>query len=191
MIMEEKFKMVLQKDEEIKWCNKVNVFANILKGLVPAILIGGFISLNLTLASGAFLFSDKWVESEGPYLVPVLYLLPAIIVLYIIYSFLKSRNTFFAITNKRIIRRTGALSNNFIHYTLKNVGTVQVVGSIVDSKNSATLLITTKDFHTDSNGNNITHQLAINSLYNAYEAYNILTEMVEGNNESLRVKVEK
>ena len=61
----------------------------------------------------------------------------------------------------------------------------------MDSKNSATLLITTKDFHTDSNGNNITHQLAINSLYNAYEAYNILTEMVEGNNESLRVKVEK
>ena len=87
MIMEEKFKMVLQKDEEIKWCNKVNGVANILKGLVPAILIGGFISLDLTLASGAFLFSDKWVESEGPYLVPVLYLLPAIIVLYIIYSF--------------------------------------------------------------------------------------------------------
>lgn len=187
--MKEKFEMVLQKDEEIKWCNKVNVFSNILKGLIPTILLGGFISLWATLFFGGMLFHDKM--DNGPYLVPVLYLLPIIIVLYIIYSFLNSKNTFFAITNKRIIKRTGAFNNNFVHYTLKNVGTVQVVGSIVDNNNSATLLVTTKDFHTDSKGNNIANKLKITSLYNAYEAYNILSEMVEGNNECFRVKIEK
>lgn len=189
--MKEKFEMVLQKDEEIKWCNKVNVFSNMLKGLIPTILLGGFISFWATLFFGIILFSNKWEAENGPYLVPILYLLPIIIILYIIYSFLNSKNTFFAITNKRIIKRTGAFNNTFVHYTLKNVGTVQVVGSIVDNNNSATLLVTTKDFHTDSEGKNMANKLKITSLYNAYEAYNILSEMVEGNNESFRVKIEK
>lgn len=185
----EKFDMVLQKDEEIKWCNKSNVFASVLRGIIPAILIGAFFSLWITLFLGGFLFRDKF--SDGPYLVPILYILPIIIICYIVYSLLKAKNTYFAITDKRIIKRTGAFNNNFVHYTLKNVGTVQVVGSIVDSNNSANLLITTKDFHTDSKGNTSASGLKITSLYNAYEAYNMLSELVEGNNESLRVKLEK
>lgn len=92
--------------------------------------------------------------------------------------------------NKRIIKRTGAFNKNFIHYTLKNIGTVQVIGRIVDSKTSATLLITTKDFHTDSKGNTHANRLRVSSLYNAYEAYNVLSEIVDGNNETLRVKIE-
>ncbi len=185
----EKFAMVLQDDEEIKWSNKINVFANVLKGMLPTILIGGFFSFWAALFfGGIFLNAENF---DGPNLFPVVYILPTIVVLYIIYSSLNARNTYFAITNKRIIKRSGAFRNSFIHYTLKNVGTVQVVGSIVDSKNSATLLVTTKDFHTDAKGNTAASRLKVSSLYDAYEAYNTLSELAEGNNENLRVKIEK
>jgi hypothetical protein len=185
----DKFAIVLQDDEEIKWSNRVNIFANVLKGMLPTILIGGFFSFWVALFFGGIFFEDRL--SNGPYLYPIIYILPTIVILYIVYSSLNARNTYFAITNKRIIKRSGAFRNSFIHYTLKNVGTVQVVGSIVDSKNSATLLVTTKDFHTDAKGNTAASRLKISSLYDAYEAYNTLNELVEGNNENLRVKIEK
>ena len=189
--MKEKFEMLLDKDEEIKWSNNVNVKAYILKGLIPTILLGGFFSLWATLFFGSFIFREKMMENNGPYLVPILFILPIIIIGYLIISYLNARNTYFAITNKRIIKRSGAFNNSFIHYTLKNVGTIQVSGSVVDSNNSATLLITTKDFHNDSKGNVSATRLKISSLYNAYEAYKVLNELTEGNNESLRVKIEK
>ena len=187
--MKEKFNIVLQNDEQIKWCNKTNALANILKNILPTILIGGFISLWATLFFGMLLFRDKW--DNGPYLTPITYILPIIIILSILINFLNSKNTYFAITNKRIIKRSGIFNKNFIHYSLKNIGTIQVTGNIFDSKNSATLLITTKDFHTDTNVHNIANKLIINSLCDAYEAYNILSELTEGNNESFRVKIEK
>jgi len=188
--MKEKFEMLLDKDEEIKWSNSVNVKACMLKGLIPAVLIGGFISLWVTLFFGSFIFSEKW-DNNGPYLVPILFILPIIIIGYLVFSYLNSKNTYFAITNKRIIKRSGAFNNSFIHYTLKNVGTIQVSGSIADSNNSATLLITAKDFHNDSKGNVNAARLKISSLYNAYEAYRVLNELTEGNNENLRIKIEK
>ena len=55
----------------------------------------------------------------------------------------------------------------------------------------ATLLITTKDFHNDSNGNVSAARLKISSLCNAYEAYKVLNELTEVNNENLMVKIEK
>ena len=67
---------------------------------------------------------------------------------------------------------------------------MQVAGSIVDTNESATLLITTKDFHTDSKGNTHANRLKIRSLYSAYEAYNILSELTTGYNETLRVQLE-
>ncbi|MEG0139148.1 MAG: hypothetical protein RR703_04165 [Bacilli bacterium] len=198
-MVKEKFEMVLQKDEEIKWSNKVNVIANVLKGLIPA-LLGGVIGLfGILFFGGMSIFYGYGFDenlSRVPDFIPILIillviLLCVIVLCYIIYVGLNNKNTYFAITNKRIIKRTGAFNNNFIHYTLKNVGTVQVVGGVVDRNDSATLLITTKDFHTDSKGNTHADRLKVSSLCNAYEAYNMLSELVEGNNETLNVQIEK
>ena len=88
----------------------------------------------------------------------------------------------------------GAFSDDFKHYSLKNIGNVQVDGSIFDSKGnnpSANLLITVKDFHTNTDGNTRPMVLNIESLNNAYEAYKLINELTDGNNENLRVKIEK
>ena len=188
--MKEKFEMILDKDEEVKWSNGVNVKAAVLKGLVIAIPFSAFLSLWGTLFFGSFIFSDKFMEGNGPYLVPFLYVFPIFVIAYVVVSYLNAKNTYFAITNKRIIKRSGAFKNSFIHYTLKNVGTIQVVGSVVDSENSATLNIVTKDFHTDSQGHASGAALKIGSLCGAYDAYKMLNELTEGNNENLRVTIE-
>ena len=67
-------------------------------------------------------------------------------------------------------------------------------GGIFDSKNqnpSANLFITVKDFHTNTDGNSKPCVLSVNSLNDAYEAYKIINELSDGNNESFRVKIEK
>ena len=184
----DKFQMVLSKDEEIKWCNKSNATACTLKVLIPTILLGIFFSFFIAMFLGGIL---NLHSSDGPNFTMAFYILPVIIISSVLYTFLNAKNTYFCITNKRIIRRSGAFNNDFIHYTLKNIGTVEVNGSIADSNGSANLLITTKDFHTDNKGNTHANRFKISSLYNAYEAYNVLSELAEGNNESLRVKIEK
>jgi len=190
-VYKEMFQMVLQKGEEIKWCNRANAKASMLKGLVPAIALGAFFSIWICgFLTPIINFGNRNFTPTNMF-APALFIFPIIIACYIIYAILNAKNTYFCITNKRIIKRSGAFNNNFIHYTLKNVGTIQVVGGIVDSNGSATLLITTKDFHTDNKGNANANRLRINSLYDAYEAYNILSELVDGNNETLRVKLEK
>ena len=40
----EVFQTVMQKDEEIKWCNKSNAVTSMLKGIFPVIAIGAFLS---------------------------------------------------------------------------------------------------------------------------------------------------
>ena len=116
------------------------------------------------------------------------------IVIFLISSILEANNTYFAITNKRIIKRGGTFNISFIHYSLKNIGTVNVSGGIVDSRGedaSASLIVTVKDFHTNMDGNTSPMQIAVESLNSAYKAYNLLSSKVEGNNESLRVQIEK
>ena len=114
--------------------------------------------------------------------------------LYIYILNLQAKNTFFCITNKRIIKRDGAFSNNFVHYSLKNIGTVEIDGSIFDSKEdnpSARLNITVKDYHTNTDGNSTPKKLSIDCLDHAYEAYKMLNNLTAGNNENLRIKIEK
>lgn len=181
---ENKFKNILSHDEEIIWCNNINVKACILKGLPLAILFGGIFSLFIVCFFGPLLFSEKW--EQGPYLVPVVYILPIIVIIYLIYTILNAKNSYFCITNKRVIKMSGAFKSTFIHYSLKNIGTIRVSGTIFDNDNSADLLIMIKDFHSS----NYAYNLKICSLNNAYDAYNKLTGLTEGNNEYLRVKSE-
>ncbi|MBQ5810330.1 MAG: hypothetical protein IIW23_01985 [Clostridia bacterium] len=103
---------------------------------------------------------------------------------------LQSNNTFFAITDKRVIKLEGAFGNRFSHYSLKNVGNVFVQGGAFDAKGadgSADIIVAAADFHTDPNGNRVRAKMVVRSLNRAYDAYKLLSEMTEGNNEALRI----
>ena len=181
-----KFESILQKDEEIKWASRSNALTSCLKSLIPTILFEAFISFAITMFVSTIFFRDKMMD--GPYLKPFLYILPVMVLITMLMTFMGSLNTYFAITNKRIIKRSGVLKNTYIHYSLKNVGNIEAIGSIF-GKNSVSLRIIIKEFHNDSNA--LPSGLLVNSLYNGYEGYKILSEIVEGNNESVRVKIEK
>lgn len=196
----EVFRNILQKDEEIIWAEGVNKSAfkkkNWLKYVAIFAFAGIFIAQFVTIAAGFATFDN--VNEAGSVIKcwPITWLIVFVIGIFIglILSTMEANNTFFAITNKRIIKRSGIFNINFIHYSLKNVGTVNVRGGIFDSRGenaSATLLITVKDFHTNTDGNTRPMILSIDSLICAYKAYNLLSEKVEGNNETLRVKLEK
>ena len=183
--MKEKFEMVLHKDEEIKWCNKTDVLSNLLS-LIWSVIIFAF------CIWGVILFKNKFGK------IPPVYIFTIFIIIGILICIMVSVNamtTSIAITNKRIIKRTGVFTKNFVYYSLKNIGTIGVHGNILAFNNSATLSINLKNFHTDinvnNNINNFQNNLVIPLLRDAYTAYKVLSELTDGNNENLRVKIEK
>ena len=197
----ERFENILQKDEEIIWAEGVNKGAfkikNCLKYVVKFALVGAFVAQIVTIVAGVATSDspDSSAISVFKYW-PITWLIVFVIGIFvgIILSTLEANNTYFAITNKRIIKRSGIFNISFIHYSLKNIGTVNVQGGIFDSRGenaSASLFITVKDFHTNTDGNTRPMRLSIDSLNCAYKAYNLLSEEVDGNNENLRVKLEK
>ena len=195
--MKEKFEMLLDKNEEIKWCNNINVSAYVKKKFFTTFLFGLFPPFALLMLGVPYswLLLILSLLKIIPIWIGVAHFLLSIIVclVYIIILTKNAKNTFCCITNKRIIKRSGAFTNNFEHYSLKNIGNVQVNGSIFDSKGdnpSSSLFITVKDYHTNTDGNTTPMVLSVESLNNAYEAYKIINELTEGNNESFRVKIE-
>lgn len=194
--MNEKFEMVLDKNEEIKWCNGINVSAYVKKNLLKTFLFGLFPPFAVLMLGipYSWVFLLLSILKVIPMLIGVLHFCFSIIMCIVYVNILtrKAKNTFCCITNKRVIKRSGAFNNDFKHYSLKNIGNVQVNGGIFDSNGdnpSANLIITVKDFHTDEQGNRTL--LNIESLNNVYDAYKLLNELTEGNNENFRVKVEK
>lgn len=194
----EMFEHILQKDEKIVWAEGVNKKSYIIKGLIYGVCV----SIGIALFLSAFVLGPTAAVmsyEESSQILSLFFTGAGIIfsiglLITIINNVLNANNTFFAITNKRIIKRSGTFNTRFIHYSLKNVGNVEVIGSIFDSKGadgSAKLIISTKDFHTNTDGNGTPKYLIINSLNKAYKAYNILSEKTEGNNEVFRVKTEK
>ena len=183
--MKEKFDIVLQKDEEIKWCNKTDIFSNLLSVIIASVFLGLCIW-------GLNLFGNKFGNLPPLY---IGYIIVIIIILIYIKYIVDAMTTCIAITNKRIIKRTGAFTKNFVYYSLKNIGTIEIQGTIFAFNKSATLSIILKNFHIDNNinnnGNSIQNKLVIPLLRDAYVAYNILSELTYGNNENLRVKIEK
>jgi hypothetical protein len=195
---EEKFKIVLDEDEKVLWCDGVNKSAFVKKCFTKLFLFGLFPPCALLMLGVPYgwLLLLLSLLNVIPMLIGVIHFSFSIVVclVYIIILNKRAKNTFCCITNKRVIKRSGAFTNDFKHYSLKNIGNVQVDGSIFDSKGdnpSANLLITVKDYHTNTDGNSIPMVLTLESLNNAYEAYKIINELTEGNNESFRVKVEK
>ena len=192
----EKFEQVLQKDEEVLLAEGVNKKSYFLKNGLTNIIVFGIISLFLSVLFTCFIYALSHTDSNFVDLFLKLFII--IFVICIVFSIidiiLVANNTFFAITNKRIIKRSGRFNNKFIHYSLKNVGTCEVIGSIFDKKGkdgSATLKVNVKDFHTNTDGDAFPVILSVECLNKAYKAYNLLSEQVDGNNESFRVKLEK
>ena len=188
--------MLLDKNEEIKWCNRINESAYVKKNFFKTFLFGLFPPVALLMLGTPYGWLLLSILKVIPMWIGVAHFSFSIIVCLVYIFILKknAKNTFCCITNKRVIKRSGAFTDDFKHYSLKNIGNVQVDGSIFDSKGnnpSANLLITVKDFHTNTDGNTRPMVLNIESLNNAYEAYKMINELTDGNNESLRVKVEK
>lgn len=193
----EKFEQVLQKNEEILWAEGVNKGAYFLKEGLKSIIYVGIVAFFMSFISAIYgrIFFDIASTNLGNFIAKSFVIIFCIgIILSFINIGLFANNTFLAITNKRIIKRSGAFNNKFIHYSLKNIGTCEVIGSIFDKKGkdgSATLTVTVKDFHTNTDGNAFPVKLSIDCLNKAYNAYNVLSEQIDGYNESLRVKLEK
>ncbi len=191
----DKFEMILQKNEEIKWSGNVNIVASVIKSLFAALLAIGIPILLSSIPVG-LLSGDKKGVYDFPALISnagiyYLLILSIILISTSIVSILGSANTFLCITDKRIIKRYGAFNNKFIHYSLKNVGTINVTGGFFDNRGamaSANLSVAIKDFASNENSS---AALKVVSLRGAYDAYKLLSSLVEGNNEVLRVKTEK
>lgn len=193
--MNNKFEMILDKNEQIKWCNNINSSAYVKRRFFKTLLFGLFPPFAVLMLGIPY----SWVLL----LLAILKVIPmwigiahfsfAIIasLIYINVLSKSANNTFFCITNKRIIKRSGAFNNDFQHYSLKNIGNIEVDGNIFDRKGynpSASLIITVKDYHANADS---TIPFIVESLNNAYEAYTLLTTITEGNNENLRIKLEK
>ena len=202
MMEKEVFSNILQKDEKLKWVEGVNKKAFIIKSSLWSVrtfaIVGVFVAQLATIIRGASLAEKAANHGVGNVfkIWPIVWLIVVAIglVFGIIKSILDSKNYYFAITDKRIIKRSGVFNIKFVHYSLKNIGTIEVVGSIFDSKgkdSSANLVIKVKDFHTNTDGNTRPVSLDVISLNKAYDAYKMLSEEVDGNNENFRVKIEK
>lgn len=197
-MFKDKFDLILDKEEEIKWCNNINISAYVKKnvcktflfGLFPpfAMLLLGIPYTLVILVLSLLNIIELWIG--------IAHFIFSIFACagYVLYLKKYAANTFFCITNKRIIKRSGAFNNKFIHYSLKNVGNIEVSGSMFDSKGnegSATLIVSVKEFHSNSDGNKAPLKLYIESLNNAYDAYKYLSKEVEGNNDVIRIKQEQ
>ena len=196
----EKFKNVLQKDEEIVFVEGVNKKSFIIKKWFGYIALFGFVSFFIaqfaTIATGIVSYESHNEPFSIIMVWPTAWIISFIIgiVIGLVFSIIDASNTYFAITNKRIISRYGVFSTNYIHYSLKNIGTISIKASIFDSKGddaSATLIMTVKDFHTNTDGNTRPLYVSVYSLKSAYKAYTILSEKTDGNNESFRIEIEK
>lgn len=183
------FKNVLQDNEKILFEAGVNKKAYLLKTNLSVL-----IWIILAPIVFTFVINNFAVNTLGSNTVTTT--LSTIFLLFFIFPFilaffgsiLDAKNTYFAITDTRIIKRTGAFNIRYIHYSLKNIGNVSINESVYDSKGengSATLTIIAKDFQSD-----VESLITITSLNKGYTAYKILTEKIKGNNEVFRIKTQ-
>ena len=186
--MEEKFKNVLQENEQILWVGNVNKKAYVLKNALSASGFSLFASIFLMFPAFAMQVYELLIVAIG---VPVL-----VFLISLFFLIRNAKNTYFCITDQRIIKRSGVFNNDYISYSLKNVSTVSINASIFDSKEnkggSASLKIVTTHFYASQSQNGSTtvpQDLTIVSLNQAYEASRVLNKLVKGNNENLRIEM--
>lgn len=194
-MINDKFSMILDRDEDIKWSNGINVSSYIKKTFFKTFLLGLFppVALLMLGIPYSLVLLILSLIKIIPIYIGIAHFIFSLIACFIFILVLNKngKNTYCAITNKRIIKRSGPFNNKFIHYSLKNVGTIEVAGGLFDNDMSANLIVSVKDYHLNSDGNTNPKKLEINSLNNAYEAYKLLSSLTEGNNKVIRIKEEK
>lgn len=197
-MFKDKFELILDEDEEVKWCNNINTSAYVKKNFLKIFLLGLFppVAILFLGVPYSLVILVLSILNKIELWIGIAHFIFSIIVCLLFITYLKknANNTYCCITNKRIIKRNGAFNNKFIHYSLKNIGNVVASGSFFDSKGkegSATLVVSVKEFHSNSDGNSSPLKLVVESLNNGYDAYKYLSKEVEGYNDVIRVKHEQ
>ena len=112
----EKFEQVLQKDEEVLWAEGVNKGAYFLKNGLTGIIAVGIVAIFISFMYVAI--SSQTNSNVFFTLDSIFKLFGILFGIGMILSFigiaLVANNIFLAITNKRIIKRSGAFNNKFI-----------------------------------------------------------------------------
>lgn len=182
---------MLREDEKVLWVGEVNKSAfvkyrlriSFLFGLIPHL---GIVTLGLTFPYNLVLLILS-VTSVIPIWIGLIHFTLSVIAWIIYASHIKklANNTYFCITDKQIIKRSGAYANDYQRFPLTNIGTIEIDANIYDSKHSpesATLKVIVKNFTAgDSKG-----ILTINNLSDAHVAYKILSKYSD--NEAVRIK---
>ena len=194
---EDMFKVILDDDEKVLWCEGVNKDAYIKKCATKLFLIGLFPPFALLMLGVPYtlLFLVLSLFNVIPLLAGIIHFIFSICVVcaYLKCLNMEADNTGICITDKRLIKRSGIFNSKFIHYSLRNIGTVEVAGGLFDRKDSnpsADLIVSVKDFHMNSDGESHHTKLSVISLNNAYDCYKKLSDLTEGNNETIRIKHE-
>lgn len=187
----DKFNSVVREDEKVLWVGAVNkpafVKSNLrflfLLGLIPHVAI---ITLGLTFPYN-FVLLILGIFDFIPIFIGALHTVISLIAWLICFIYIKklSNNTYFCITNKQIIKRTGTYANDYKRYPLNNIGAIELDANVYDSKEypeSATLKIKIKNFTAGS----AEKTLDINNLLDAHGAYKILSKYSD--DEAVKVK---
>lgn len=167
---DDKFTSILEVDEKIIWTSNVNVFNYIIRGFLSI-----FICIFWTLLLIFFL--------NKTFFACLLIMLICIVVL----LNKNAHNTYFSITNKRIIKRYGIFKPNFVGYPILNIKSIKVTEKKILFKKEKTTNFTFFIPFDYDNGVSLNYSLEIKALNNAYEALEILTKLTK-KNKGIKIK---
>ena len=175
--MQEKFVDILDNGEQINVCylpNKKKVYAS---SMIVSVLILGFICAFVALA--------MFVPEEGyEPLAPIYCLIPigifvVGIILAVVFTSMHLKKSVYAITNKRIIIRTGIIGVDYKCMDLASIGATEVYVSVIDKLlGGKTGTIRFGNVASPINGNN-TIPYAFSDILEPYKTYKFIKEQIE------------
>lgn len=175
--MQEKFVDILDNGEQINVCylpNKKKVYAS---SMIVSVLILGFICAFVALA--------MFVPEEGyEPLAPIFCLIPIGIfvvgmILAVVFTSMHLKKSVYAITNKRIIIRTGIIGVDYKCMDLASIGATEVYVSVIDKLlGGKTGTIRFGNVASPINGNN-TIPYAFSDIAEPYKTYKFIKEQIE------------
>lgn len=165
--MNNKFNNVIDRNEELLWFNNSNPLAVIFNNIIYVILIIITIGSLICLIIGSMMHVNDAIKIDYlEFLKPMKYLLPLVLLFYIIVTYINTINSYLLITNKRIIKSSGIFNKTITSFNLKDLKSLNYDTSFMDSKNSGNLYL---DFKSN--------KLIIKSLNDIKIAYNLLIKI--------------
>ena len=174
--MTEKFQAVLDNGEDIVLSytpNKKKVyFGNLFLMGLMLLFVCGFIAL-------ALFIPDEGLEPAKPIavLIPIgIFIVVELITL--LFTKLWLNNTFFAVTNKRILIRTGIIGVDYKSLDLKTIGATNVYVSVIDKiLGGKTGSIRFGSMSSPMNNNAVMYNFS--NIVSPYETYKVIKELIE------------